>query len=449
MPDDESIPAPPGGEPLILPRRKTAPLREASLEAARASELADLAESFRALSDRFEAGELAPAGVDPASVAADAEARAARRWKKTGRPELEGVPRGRRVSSRAVPNRLKRPARKAARKRSFLVWIAAQAFGFGLVLLGYYAGQQERGAGPGGGGSPGEPATTATAAELARPAVSRVASERAFETVNVAMAAARAGDADRARQTLEDAQRQELAVPGVDYRLALLALQRGDLREAKLRLDCARAAGQEVAACCYVRAMLAGAIGDYARASEECSRAVYAEPFEARYLFFWAECLRRNGRLEKALERFEEALTRPASPADHDYMVFKMRLAKIEAGRSGDFAAELAGQVASEKPGEFWLLTAAALALERNDPAGAAAHLERASHLLPAADFDLATRDYLLISHSAEKEVARYFRRSAAPVSPSPNVAAITVDPISWTLQTADPAGWPPAANSR
>lgn len=447
MPDDELKVPPPDTEPLILPRRRASPARKALAEEERAQEMAELADSVKALSDR-----LTSSGGSPPPPAAEPTARASRRWKRTHEPELAKAGGGRSrapllMSAPGAPMRTglsRRSPRKAARKGKLGVWIAGQAFCLALIALGYFVEGQL-------GGNEVKPApSSAGVGQMPRPTTSpRGVSEAAFQAVNKAMAAAREGDRNTARQTLEAAQRHELLIPGLDYRLALLAIERADMPEAKLRLDSAMAAGQELAACCYVRAMLAGALGDYSRASDECARAAYAEPFSARYLFFWAECLRRSGRLAPAIERFEEALTRPSSPADREYIAFKLRLAKIEAGKTADFSGEFARQLKAEPGDPRWLLTVAAMALEVGDASGAAAQYEKASRLLPAATFDLYIRDYLLISHSTEKEIAPYYRRGAGPVSPSPNVSAITVDPISWTLESADPAAWPAASRAR
>lgn len=449
MPDDDELKVPlPVVEPLILPRRRALPARDVIDEKERTAELADLADSVKALSDRLTLG----AG-SPAPAATESAARASRRWKRTHEPELGNVG-GDRSEARVfmgapgAPVRTglaRKPRRKAAPKSKLGVWLAGQAFCLALLALGYFVGQL-------GGDDPTPAANARPAASStpARPALSpRGVSEAAFQTVNTAMAAARAGNGTAARQTLESAQRQDLAIPGLDYRLALLAIERADLAEVKLRLDSSLASGQEVAACCYVRAMLAGTIGDYSRASEECSRAAYAEPFNARYLFFWAECLRRNGRLQPAIERFEEALVRPLSPPDREYIAFKLRLAKLEAGNAAEFTGDLARQLKAEPADPRWLLTAAAMALEVGDASGAAALYQRASKVLTAGTFDMYIRDYLLITHSTEKEIAPFYRRGVSPVSPSPNVSVITVDPISWTLESADPAAWPAAARAR
>lgn len=453
MPDDEPKPLPPAGDPLILPRRRAMPLRDA-MDEDRSGELADLADSMKALSDRL-AGAGAGGSSGGSGSGADPGAKTLRRWKRTRERELDEVrPAASRdagnvpapeAPARAVNQR--KPARKMTRKpvrqNRAPVWIAGQAFCLGLIGLGYFFGQLGGEANP-----PPAPAPPTAGASGTPPGV-RAVSEQAFQTVNRALASAKKGDAGEARQILEAAQRQDLLIPGLDYRLALLALQRLDLREAKLRLDCAMAAGEEFAACCYVRAMLAGAIGDYGRASAECSKSAHAAPFDARYLFFWAECLRRNGRLQPAIERFEEALNRPSSPADAAFIAFKLRLAKIEAGRTADFSAELTRRLATEPVDPRWLLTAAAMALEAGDAGGAAAQLQKASLLMPAADFDMEVRDYLLLSHSTEKEVAHYFRRGASPAARTPGLAAIAVDPVSWTIQAADPGAWPAASHPR
>jgi tetratricopeptide (TPR) repeat protein len=346
------------------------------------------------------------------------------------------------------------------RKRPVLLWIAAQAFGFGLVMVGYFMGKldapppPEEKIAPNPIAAASPPPTPAPSPAYREPfSKPSGVSERAFQALNEVLAASKRGDAAKTQTLLEDIQRQRIDFPGLDYRFAALAVQRGDLADAKQRLDRAATTTapvndqtQTTAAACFLRAYLAGLEGNYKSAVQEFETAAYAEPFNARHLFFLGEALRRSDRLRVAVERLEQALLRPVSAADAEYIAYKLRLAKIEAGRSSDLTAELAEKIKRDStPGyAYWLLTAAAQEMQREEYPAAAAFLQKAARAMPTEDFNAQMRDYFFVNHASHKEVASYLARANA--SASKTAIPAPTDPIFWTLQNADPASWPAAA---
>jgi len=58
-----------------------------------------------------------------------------------------------------------------------------------------------------------------------------------------------------------------------------------------------------------------------------------SEPHQFKSFFIWAEYLRRLGKNQQALERFDQAIARVHEQADEDLMQFKRRLTLIAAGR--------------------------------------------------------------------------------------------------------------------
>jgi tetratricopeptide (TPR) repeat protein len=323
-------------------------------------------------------------------------------------------------------------------RHPFLVWGAAQAFCFALVLVGVWVGQyssaQKAGAPESG------PAENEANAAVARWS-SGFVSEQAFQKINEVLAAGKKGDSAAAQRLIEDAERQRIDIPGAAYRLALIAIQRGDQTQAEVQLDRAAGIPAQRAAAAYISAAVNGSQGNFTRAATMLETAVYAEPFSARYLFFWGEALRRAGKLKDAIERLEWAQSRPASPADAEFIAFKCRLAKIEAGRESEFAAELEGKLKLDPVPAYWLLTAAAQEVQRTDFPAAARFLQKVARILPADELNQQMRDYFFTPLAARKEFAPYFARSGPPPVPI-TVISLHSDPAAWTLQSGDPAAW-------
>ena len=106
----------------------------------------------------------------------------------------------------------------------------------------------------------------------------------------------RPANLDTARRAYNDAVARRVGLPGAEYRLALLAIQRGDIVDADLHLVHSTAAGEMVAACDYIRATFAGSQGNFGEAGRQLEAATRAEPFNGKWYFCWGECLRRQGK---------------------------------------------------------------------------------------------------------------------------------------------------------
>lgn len=137
------------------------------------------------------------------------------------------------------------------------------------------------------------------------------------------------------------------------------------------------------------------------------------EPFNVANLTHLAESQRREGHLTDATETFALASKRllVGSPADEEvraYLAYQRRLTQAENGHDADFQPELAQHLAEPAPSPYWLLTAAAVALQKNSLPTAIAALQRARTALPTERFAALMDDYFFRSYSHLPEVASF-----------------------------------------
>ncbi len=264
--------------------------------------------------------------------------------------------------------------------------------------------------------------------------------DRALQAVGNALRAEKDGDLNAARQTWEEAAAGRLRVPGAEYRLAILEIERNDLTAADIHLTKSLMAGEMMASCYFVNACFAGKNMNYAEASKQLALAVKVEPFSAKYLFCWGEALRRAGKTQAGIDAITQALNRPASPADLELFEFKRRLARVESGHDEAIKAELAEHLAKPPVGGDWLLLAAAQDLGRAAYPAAAGHLGEASRILSHHAFGWLVQDYVFRAYASHPEVGRLLN------VPAPDPSGKPLDPGAWPAEEADPAVWPPFA---
>ncbi len=308
------------------------------------------------------------------------------------------------------------------------VLLGAQVLGFLLLVVGYLVGRttSARGQGPG-----------RTAPDLfGQPELA----EQAMQTADAGLQAEHAGDPDKARKVYETAVNKHVPLAGMNYRLAVLAVQRNDRLEAEQRLERTMQNGENVAESCYVLARLAADKGDYEDASDDFQRATQAQPFTGKYFFYLGEMLRREGKPLAAVVAFEQALARPYTAESGDLYLFKQRLAKVEFGHDDVFNAELAARLKEASIAGEWLLLAAAQELDHQAYTAAAEHLRLASDHLPSVLYATLTRDYAFQTYAKRSEVAALLGR--IPNTEVSSAGPTVLDPGSWPPQRGDPALW-------
>lgn len=323
-------------------------------------------------------------------------------------------------------------------RHPFILWLLVQATGLGLILLGYWAGtslagdeerdparSEDRAAVPG----------KAPAADL----LARVGiNDRAMDTVNAALRAEKAGDTAAARQSYEAGAAGRVRLPGAEYRLAMLDIERQEYEAADIHLNNSLTAGEMLAPCYFVNAWFASRKTDFVGASKQFAHAARLEPFNARYLFCYGEALRRAGKAQAAIDVLGQALDRPGAPSDLELIEFKQRLAKVEFGQDEAFNKDLADHLAAAPVSGDWLLLAAAQDLVRGAYPAASAHLAQAAKVLPPHSFSVLIHDYLYQGYTNRVEITPILKVLAPTLSGRP------LDFSAWSFSEADPATWPP-----
>ena len=120
--------------------------------------------------------------------------------------------------------------------------------------------------------------------------------------------------------------------------------------------------------------------------------------------------LRRQGRFQDAIDKFRQALQRlPAGEAEsesqRDCAAFKLRLAQIELGHDSEIKPDIDNQLRQPSPSGYWLLTAAAFALQHGDMHGAVDAFQKARDALPTGQYAALTDDYFFHSFAEKPEL--------------------------------------------
>ena len=229
-----------------------------------------------------------------------------------------------------------------------------------------------------------------------------------------------------------------LRLPGAEYRLAMLDIERQDFAAADIHLNNSLTAGEMMSSCYLVNACFAAKKADFNGAVKQLAHAARLEPFSGKYLFCYGEALRRAGKTQAAVETLGQALDRPGAPPDLELIEFKQRLAKVEAGQDEAFNKELADHLAQKPVGGDWLLLAAAQDLLHGAYPAAASHLADAARGLSPHAFSVLVQDYLYQGYAGRPELAGVLK------VPAPAPSGKPFDPGAWPFSEVDPATWPP-----
>ena len=173
---------------------------------------------------------------------------------------------------------------------------------------------------------------------------------------------------------------------------------------------------------------------DFEKAADAYKTAVLHDPFSASLLYEEGEVARHLGHLADAEVSFRRALDRvptgrPELASLRECIGLKLRLCSVEQGQEGEFQTEMDDQLKSPSPSGYWLLTAAAVALQHKDLPAAAGLLSRARRVLGAEQFDALLNDYLFRTQTDRKELAEFFPDPAAHRARLQATTAHTVEP--------------------
>ncbi len=279
------------------------------------------------------------------------------------------------------------------------------------------------------------PAGSGNAPE-AKPATPTAWTDTSLHQLDLALAADQAGD-------LKEAQRLASAItapnaappPGLAIYLASLGtrLERRYDAEADLLRLAKNASPEGVAAINEGLGFNFMRSRDFEKAAETYKTAIHHDPFSASLLYEEGEIARHLGHFADAEASFRRALDRvptgrPEFASLRECIGLKLRLCAVEQGQEGTLQAETDEQLKSSSPSGYWLLTAAAIALQHQDWTAAAGLLGRARGALGAEQFNALLNDYLFRAQADHKEIAEFFP-DAAQRAKLPATMAHTVEP--------------------
>ena len=279
-----------------------------------------------------------------------------------------------------------------------------------LALVGFLLGRMTSPVPP-AGGPKGDLGPVQSAGESAPPrGTTRLAEPAEIALIDEAMIAQTNGDFARAEKLLLQLLRSAPDLGGTQTALALLNLQKGDAANAQSHIKSGIDAGEDAGRLYGLRGSIQAQFNQSRRALESFELGTRATPHQFKTFFLLAEMLRRGGKNQQALDRFDQAIARAHEQSDEDAMQFKRRLTLIAMGRGDELDAETKRQLALNPPSGDWLLLAMAAEAQKGDFKAAAGHLERASQLMNADWMVDRLRDFFLYQWCYEKELEPYFR---------------------------------------
>lgn len=252
--------------------------------------------------------------------------------------------------------RMRRVERRSALSRVLEVQnIVLLAAGLVVLLLAFYAGKRFdywR-----------YLMATRRQAQLSAAEANKYPNQSADELVERAMGEEQLGNWKEAADRLIAAKYRSPMYPGLLHRAGKLYYDHGVFDAADMLFDRAIAFKEDIDTSNYYRGMIANGRGDYAAAERFYEAASNAAPFNADYLYSWAETLRRDRRPKDALSRYDQAAMR-AREAEANICRFKIRMAMIESGNSAEVANDLEAKKATGALSVDWLMTDAALRIQ-------------------------------------------------------------------------------------
>jgi tetratricopeptide (TPR) repeat protein len=249
------------------------------------------------------------------------------------------------------------------------------------------------------------------------PPVSNPWSEKMLSQLDAILTADLTGDVDQAYHLASDLRTStKSSVPGLNAYLANVETRRGNYREADTLLATGSDQGvlstNDQFAFNYTRQR------DFAKAAQWFTRAVTENPFSAEGFYRLGETLRRQGNLLEAMKRLKAALVRiPSEPmfdTQREWVAFKLRLAQIEVGQTADLQADIDAHLQVSPLSGYWLMTAAAAALQAGDQLAATVALDKAKSALTPEQFKGLLNDYFFRAYATLDRMGPYYTDNPA-----------------------------------
>ncbi len=234
--------------------------------------------------------------------------------------------------------------------------------------------------------------------------------ESTVDALDRALTADRAGDLPNALRIAKELKTSDPNLPGLDLYLAELKIRADESAPLEAELSAMIAAGQTPAQAFYLRAFNCARQRSYADVAKLLHASLVLDPFQADTLFQTGELLRRQGKFTEAITVFRQALlrVRPGYGIAPDTIAFKLRLALIEAGNVDEVFGATTDALAISPPAPEWLLTAAALALQKNEVVTAVQWLDKAKGVMDKEEFQARVDDYYFRKQTASGTLQAY-----------------------------------------
>ncbi|MBS0661196.1 MAG: hypothetical protein JSR82_23505 [Verrucomicrobia bacterium] len=299
--------------------------------------------------------------------------------------------------------------------------------GGGLLVLGlgFFLGRLTAPEGYSGAPTlPGDKPQQAPLADAPTIEPLRLAEPAELKRIDEAAILQSAGNFAKAEEMLLQLAKDAPGVKGTQLTLALLNLQRGQMAQADYHISLGLSQGEEPGRLHGLRALVRARTGRPKLANESFELAQRAAPYEWKYFFLHGEALRRFGKLQQALDKYDQALARVHEQSEDEMMLYKRRLTLVALGRGEELDAEIRKQLEAPIPNIDWLMIALAREAQRGDFVAAAKPLKRASETASRDLLSEKLRDFYLYQFCYEKELEPYFRpimaqlRSAAEAAP-------------------------------
>ena len=156
---------------------------------------------------------------------------------------------------------------------------------------------------------------------------------------------------------------------------------------------------------------------EFDHAIEAFTAIIPVRPLDVSNLVHLAEAYRRRGRLTEAVDMFRLAILRlpvnhlPDTLARREFLSYEQRLTLVENGREAEFKDDLAQQLNAPSPPPEWLLTVAAVALQKGNMPTAVEDLKKAQVVLSPEQFTVRMGDYFFRSFSYHPEMNAFLTR--------------------------------------
>jgi tetratricopeptide (TPR) repeat protein len=231
-----------------------------------------------------------------------------------------------------------------------------------------------------------------------------------MEVLGRALVADQAGDLKLASKLVTELAAAEPNLPGLGRYLASLETRAGNFIAAENGLLALGNAGLELPQVLYLRAFNVARQRRFDDVSKLLLSSLALDPLPADPHYQMAELLRRQGKLTDAVLMARQALlrVRPGSGVSRSTIALKLRLAQIEDGQTAEVETALAEAMKFPPVAAEWIVTAAALALQRGNVVAAAEWLGKARAILPRDEFNGWVDDYFFRQHSTAPELAAF-----------------------------------------